>query len=35
VTGDPAARDDGTMTWLAAGEPRPYSTTFRILDQGT
>jgi len=27
-----AARDDGTMTWLAAGESRTYSTTFRILD---
>jgi Domain of unknown function (DUF4432) len=23
VTGDQAARDDGTMTWLAAGSPGP------------
>lgn len=33
VGGEQAARDDGTMTWLAAGESRTYSTTFRILDQ--
>ena len=32
VTGDQGARDDGTMTWLAAGESRTYSTTFRIID---
>jgi len=32
VGGEQAARDDGTMIWLAAGESRTYSTTFRILD---
>lgn len=34
VTGDQVARDDVTMTWLAAGESRTYSTTFRIIVQG-
>ena len=32
VRGEQTARDDGTMTWLAARESRTYSTTFRIID---
>lgn len=31
VQGEQAARDDGSMTWLAPGESRTYETTFRIL----
>ena len=30
VSGDQAARDDGTMTWLAPGESRHYQVTLRI-----
>jgi hypothetical protein len=32
VTGEPAARADGTMTWLAAGESRSYSSVLRIRE---
>jgi hypothetical protein len=32
VTGDGAARDDGTMTFLEHGESREYSTTIRVLE---
>jgi hypothetical protein len=32
VTGDAAAREDGTMTWLEHGESRAYRTTIRVLD---
>ncbi|GAA1137738.1 aldose 1-epimerase family protein [Kribbella jejuensis] len=32
VSGDAAARSDGTMTWLEHGESRAYRTTIRILD---
>ena len=30
VDGDQAARDDGSMVWLDAGESRSYSTVFRV-----
>jgi hypothetical protein len=32
VAGDNAARENGTMIWLAPGESRTYHTTFTILD---
>lgn len=32
VTGDAAAREDGSMTWLEHGESRSYLTTIRVLD---
>ncbi|GAA1567180.1 MULTISPECIES: aldose 1-epimerase family protein [Kribbella] len=32
VTGDAAAREDGSMTWLEHGESRSYRTTIRVLD---
>ena len=32
VTGEPAARADGTMTWLDAGESRSYSSVLRIRE---
>jgi hypothetical protein len=35
VGGSPAARADGTMIWLEAGESRSYHTTFRVLDGGS
>jgi hypothetical protein len=31
VGGSPAARSDGSMIWLAAGESRSYHTVFRVL----
>jgi hypothetical protein len=30
VAGDAAAREDGSMTWLAHGEERSYQTVFRF-----
>ncbi|HVF75550.1 MAG TPA: aldose 1-epimerase family protein [Acidimicrobiales bacterium] len=32
VEGEEAARADGSMTWLGAGESRSYHTTFAVLD---
>jgi hypothetical protein len=32
VRGEPAARADGSMIWLGAGESRTYHTTFSVLD---
>jgi hypothetical protein len=32
VTGEAAARADGSMIWLQAGESRTYHTTFTVLD---
>jgi hypothetical protein len=32
VSGDAAAREAGTMIWLAPGESRSYHTTFTVLD---
>jgi hypothetical protein len=32
VGGDAAARADGSMIWLGAGESRSYHTVFRVLD---
>jgi hypothetical protein len=32
VAGENAARTDGSMIWLPAGESRTYHTTFRVLD---
>jgi hypothetical protein len=32
VGGDNAARADGSMIWLGAGESRSYQTTFSVLD---
>jgi hypothetical protein len=32
VGGDTAARENGTMIWLAPGESRSYHTTFTVLD---
>ena len=32
VSGDAAARDDGSMIWLEHGDRREYSTTVRVLD---
>ncbi|MBV9545152.1 MAG: DUF4432 domain-containing protein, partial [Chloroflexi bacterium] len=32
VGGDAAAREDGSMIWLQAGESRSYHTTFTVLD---
>lgn len=32
VGGEQAAREDGSLTWLAAGESRTYSTVLRIRD---
>lgn len=32
VTGEPAARADGTMIWLDAGESRRYSSVLRIRE---
>jgi hypothetical protein len=35
VGGELAARENGTLTWLKAGESRTYSTVMRIRDLGT
>ncbi|GAA1699177.1 aldose 1-epimerase family protein [Microbacterium sediminicola] len=35
VTGEAAAREDGSLTWLAHGESRTYDLTVRILDGAT
>ena len=32
VSGEGAAREDGSMTWLEHGESREYRTTIRVLD---
>jgi hypothetical protein len=32
VTGEPAAREDGTLAWLAPGEERCYHSTMRIRE---
>ncbi|TQK17687.1 uncharacterized protein DUF4432 [Microbacterium sp. SLBN-154] len=32
VTGEAAAREDGSLTWLAHGESRAYDLTVRVLD---
>ena len=34
VGGELAAREDGTLTWLKAGESRSYATVMRIRDLG-
>jgi hypothetical protein len=34
VTGEAAARADGSMIWLGAGESRSYHTTFSVLSSG-
>jgi hypothetical protein len=32
VTGESAARRDGSLTWLEHGESREYASTIRVLD---